>query len=105
LLARLPAAPLSTTEISAIGGGSEARQPGRRHDGLRLFRRATLAMVGRVVGIPKIVCIVEIGMKVMNRLLHAAAVVLVSLVAFGFAAADPARAIGLQKNFAFTPAK
>jgi hypothetical protein len=44
-------------------------------------------MVGRVVGIPKIVCIVEIGMKVMNRLLHAAAVVLVSLVAFGFAAA------------------
>jgi hypothetical protein len=33
------------------------------------------------------VCIVEIGMKVMNMLLHAATVVLVSLVAFGFAAA------------------
>jgi hypothetical protein len=66
-------------------------------------------MAGRVMGIPKIVCIVEIGMKVMNMLLRAATVVLVSLVAFGFAQRriipHPARAIGLQKNFAFTPAK
>jgi homoserine O-acetyltransferase len=44
-------------------------------------------MAGRVVGIPKIVCLVEIGMKIKNMLLRAATVVLISPVAFGFAAA------------------
>ena len=62
-------------------------------------------MAGRVVGIPKIVCLVEIGMKVKNMLLCAATVLLVSPVAFGFAAAadypPPSEGDWIAKEFRF----